>query len=140
MDVTRAETQLQDAQAQVSDIVARRALFEHAIATLIGKPPSQLVLAPSVVQIIVPGMSMSLYQNGADSYLDVVPRRPPRSSLSARCSRYRRGGSKRASPSFVRWAEAGRPSSYPESKQPGGVAAPNEPPRLLQVKAIVILR
>jgi NodT family efflux transporter outer membrane factor (OMF) lipoprotein len=60
MDVTRAETQLQDAQAQVSDIVARRALFEHAIATLIGKPPSQLVLAQSVVQIAVPNVPAGL--------------------------------------------------------------------------------
>jgi NodT family efflux transporter outer membrane factor (OMF) lipoprotein len=60
MDVTRATTQLKDAQAQVSDIVARRAMFEHAIATLIGKPPSQLILASSLTPIDVPNVPVGV--------------------------------------------------------------------------------
>jgi len=39
-DVTQAETQLQTAQVQDTDITLQRAQFEHAIAVLIGKPPA----------------------------------------------------------------------------------------------------
>jgi NodT family efflux transporter outer membrane factor (OMF) lipoprotein len=60
IDVTRAETQLHDAEAQVSDIAARRALHEHAIATLIGKPPASLNIAPAVVKIDVPNIPTGL--------------------------------------------------------------------------------
>jgi NodT family efflux transporter outer membrane factor (OMF) lipoprotein len=39
-DVTQAETQLQTAQVQDTDITLQRAQFEHAIAVLMGKPPA----------------------------------------------------------------------------------------------------
>jgi NodT family efflux transporter outer membrane factor (OMF) lipoprotein len=60
IDVTRAETQLHDAQAQVSDINARRALLEHSIATLTGKPPAALTIAPEVVHIAVPKIPLGV--------------------------------------------------------------------------------
>ena len=44
-DVTQAETQLEAARVQASDVEVRRAQYEHAIAILIGQPPEQLNLA-----------------------------------------------------------------------------------------------
>jgi NodT family efflux transporter outer membrane factor (OMF) lipoprotein len=43
-DLAQAETQLQSAMAQATDLGATRAQFEHAIAVLIGLPPSQFSL------------------------------------------------------------------------------------------------
>ncbi len=48
-DVTQARTQLDTARVQRTDVEVERAQFEHAIATLIGKPPSELSLPPSPV-------------------------------------------------------------------------------------------
>ncbi len=43
-DVTQAETQLQQAKVQASDVAIQRAQFEHAIAILIGKAPAELTI------------------------------------------------------------------------------------------------
>jgi NodT family efflux transporter outer membrane factor (OMF) lipoprotein len=43
-DIAQAETQLQSAMAQATDLGITRAQFEHAIAVLIGLPPSQFSL------------------------------------------------------------------------------------------------
>jgi len=39
-DVTQARTQLQAAQVEATDVDIQRAMYEHAIAVLIGKPPA----------------------------------------------------------------------------------------------------
>ncbi len=59
-DVLQAQTQLKTAQAQAADLTAQRAQLEHAIAVLLGLPPSALGLernaslpmAPDVPQML----------------------------------------------------------------------------------------
>jgi NodT family efflux transporter outer membrane factor (OMF) lipoprotein len=56
IDVVQAEAQLKSTQAQAIDLGVQRALLEHAIAILVGKPPAQFTLAsadgfPAVPQI-----------------------------------------------------------------------------------------
>lgn len=60
-DVALAQTQLDTATAQATDIGAARAQYEHAIATLIGKPAAEFSLAvapfvpnPPTVPVAVP--------------------------------------------------------------------------------------
>ncbi|WP_158810953.1 efflux transporter outer membrane subunit [Beijerinckia sp. L45] len=54
IDVARAQSQLATAQALIDDTAARRALLEHAIATLVGKPASSFTLPVSVAAIASP--------------------------------------------------------------------------------------
>lgn len=49
-DVAQAQAQLETARAQLIDLGVARAQFEHAIAILIGKPPSELSIVRAAVK------------------------------------------------------------------------------------------
>jgi len=53
-DVTQARTQLQAAQVQATDVDIQRAMYEHAIAVLIGKPPEVFTLPPNPITVAAP--------------------------------------------------------------------------------------
>ena len=60
LDVTRAQTQLDTAQAQLTDVQSRRALVEHAIAVLVGLPPAELSLPPENWRLKMPNLAPGL--------------------------------------------------------------------------------
>ncbi len=71
-DVTQAQTQLQAALVQASDIAIQRAQFEHAIAVLIGKPPAELGIPLSPLPVttqppaVPPGLPSELLERRPD--------------------------------------------------------------------------
>jgi NodT family efflux transporter outer membrane factor (OMF) lipoprotein len=60
VDVVQAETQLKSTQAQAIDTGVQRAQFEHAIAILIGKPPSEFSLASVPLAVTMPRVPLGL--------------------------------------------------------------------------------
>jgi NodT family efflux transporter outer membrane factor (OMF) lipoprotein len=70
-DVAQAQTQLDGARVQDTDITVMRAQFEHAIATLIGKPPAEFSIAlaprPAMELPVVPvGLPATLLERRPD--------------------------------------------------------------------------
>jgi len=70
-DVAQAQTQLNGAQVADTDVTVMRAQYEHAIATLIGKPPAQfsIAFAPQTqlrLPVIPVGMPASLLERRPD--------------------------------------------------------------------------
>jgi NodT family efflux transporter outer membrane factor (OMF) lipoprotein len=59
-DLTQAQTQLQAAKVQAADIATQRAQFEHAIAILVGQPPSELTLPAVPLDIPPPRIPVAL--------------------------------------------------------------------------------
>jgi NodT family efflux transporter outer membrane factor (OMF) lipoprotein len=53
-DLTQAQTQLQTALVQSTDVTIQRAEYEHAIAVLTGKPPAALTIPPTPVTLQPP--------------------------------------------------------------------------------------
>lgn len=56
LDVSRAQGQFADAQAELADTLGRRALMEHAIASLVGAPAPNFSIPAQVVDIPVPNV------------------------------------------------------------------------------------
>lgn len=69
-DVEQAQTQLFTARAQATDIGVLRAQYEHAIAVLIGQPPSSFTLPPAPLTLQPPhtpaGVPSELLQRRPD--------------------------------------------------------------------------
>lgn len=59
-DVETARTQLENARVQLFDLEAQRAQLEHAIAVLVGVPPSQFTLPESKTLASVPPIPVGL--------------------------------------------------------------------------------
>lgn len=59
-DVVQAETQLESVRAQAINLGVARAQLEHAIAVLIGKPPAELSLTSSTLDVQPPSIPLSL--------------------------------------------------------------------------------
>jgi NodT family efflux transporter outer membrane factor (OMF) lipoprotein len=70
LDVESARTQLETARAQEIGVAAQRARFEHAIATLIGKPPAAVDIPhaplPRNVPMVPPSVPSALLERRPD--------------------------------------------------------------------------
>jgi NodT family efflux transporter outer membrane factor (OMF) lipoprotein len=59
-DVAQAEAQLAATRAQLLDATVQRAQLEHAVAVLVGKPPSELAIMPKPLTAVFPQIPVSL--------------------------------------------------------------------------------
>jgi len=84
VDLAQAETQLKSTQAQAIDTGVQRAQLEHAIAILIGKPPSEFSLAAVPLAVTMPRVPLGLPS-------ELLERRPDVARPSAAPPRRTRG-------------------------------------------------
>jgi len=60
VDVAQAETQLETTRVEATDLEVARARLEHAIAILVGRPPSELTIPPAPLQTTPPPIPAAL--------------------------------------------------------------------------------
>ncbi|MFP3536211.1 efflux transporter outer membrane subunit [Pseudomonas sp. SIMBA_021] len=60
LDLTRAQSQLASAEAELDEVRAQRNLTEHAIGELVGEPASQFHLAPTAQLLSLPSIPRQL--------------------------------------------------------------------------------
>lgn len=60
LDVAQAESQLYTTQAAYEDLGVLRAQYEHAIAVLTGKPPSEVTIVPLVINAPPPAVPINV--------------------------------------------------------------------------------
>ncbi len=60
LSVSRAKAQLDFANGELADLIAVRALYEHAIASLVGKPASAFSLPSNLAEISVPAIPVGV--------------------------------------------------------------------------------
>jgi NodT family efflux transporter outer membrane factor (OMF) lipoprotein len=69
-DVIQAQTQVKTTEALAINVGVQRALFEHAIAVLIGRPPAELTIAPGElgrrIPVVPPGVPSMLLERRPD--------------------------------------------------------------------------
>ena len=76
-DVAQAQTQLETAQVQDTDIGVQRSQYEHAIAILIGKPPAEFSLKPAASPLRPPDIPVGMPCGFAGAAAGYCSRRAP---------------------------------------------------------------